>query len=727
MRSPDAPDDEIDLRALLATVLRERQLVALVAAAVFALGVVYAWLAPPLYRADALVQVEDTGGSALGAAVQDLSGLLDTPSKAVTEIEILRSRMVLGRAVDELDLQVEEAPRHFPLLGRALARSGHFAFLQEVLGQYAWQPVRAQVSGLVLPAAWSEQCLRLVAGKAGAFTVLDPDGRTLGRGRVGQPWRATTAAGGVALLVRELNAPPGVQVDVSLRPRAQAIADLAEALGAAEKGKQSGIIALTLSHADPREAAARLDAIARHYARQNTERTAAEADQTLRFLDGQLPQMKRQLEAVESRFNAYRSRNAVTDIDKEGELLLGEAMRTEAGLVELRQKRSELLQRFTAEHPSVKAVDNAIAVLEQQRQRLSGRVDRLPQTQQEILRLTRDLKVQQEMYAGMLNNAQQLKVVRSGTVGNVRVIDYAEVPLQPVAPRRGLIVLGSLLLGLLLGLAAAFLRQLQRRGVKDAHEVEAATGLPVYATVPVSARQQALAGASGRAAAATSLLARVDDQDLAIESLRSLRTALRFASHGAGNNRLLVCGPAPEIGKSFVAVNFAAVMAAGGERVVVVDADVRRGNLHRHFGLRRQGGLTEVITGDVALDAALHATSIPGLDLLCTGSIPPNPAELLMHPNFSRLLEQLSERYDRVLIDCPPIMAVTDAAIVGRHAGSVLMVARYGDTPLQQILDAIGQMRLAGVTVNGLVLNCVETGTGYSYDYRYAYRSLQES
>lgn len=713
--------DAIDLRALLGTLLGARWLIAGCVATALALGGIYAWLATPIYQVDATVQVEDSRGGTLGGATKDLEGLFEVKSQATTEIELLRSRMVLGRTVDELGLDLVVSPHYFPVVGKAIARRYRGEQPADGFGSYAWGGERAVVTRLSLPPHLEEKTLTLVSGVDGRYSLYSPDGKLLGEGRVGQQFLSNTSQGMTGLFVRELHARPGVEFALTRLPRLSSIARVQAGLSAAEKTRQSGILQLTFRDTDRARAVAVLNAIANQYLRQNVERKSAEAEQTLKYLEQQLPETKRQLEAAEVRFNDFRSRNGTVDVTREGDLLLQQSVAAETGLVELQQKRKEMLQRFTPEHPGVKTLDSQIAVLQAERGRFAGKLDGLPQTQQEVLRLTRDLQVGQGIYTNLLNSAQQLRVVRGGTVGNVRIIDQAVLPSRPVEPQVSQLLTLSLLMGLMLGVALTFLRQAMRSGVKDPKLIEARTGLSVFATIPHSPTQDALHRRRSRSGGETLVLAQQDDQDQSIESLRSLRTTLHFASLDAANNRLLVTGPAPGVGKSFLSVNLAAVLVASGERVLIVDADMRRGHINEYFGRTREGGLSDVIAGQKTLDETIFSTPISGLDLLTTGAIPPNPSELLLHPGFTALLDEVSRRYDRVIIDCPPIMAVTDAAIVGRHAGTVLLVARFTVTPLAELEAAISRLRQAGVLVNGILLNGVDDTAGYGYGYKYAY------
>lgn len=725
--------DEIDLRALLSVILGARGLIAGFTVAALVLGGLYAWIATPIYEVDASVQVEDNKGSGLGTAVKDLDGLFEGKSQATTEIELLRSRMVLGRALDTLNLDIVALPDYFPVIGRAIARR-HEGISPAVgwpgFTGFAWGGEVIKITRLQVPPEWEGKTLTLTARANNRYALYSPAGELLGEGRVGEEFVPSLGQGRIGLFVRELKASENVDFGVTKRPRLSTISRLQQQFLAIEKGSQSGIIQLSLKGPDAALAVATLNTIANQYVRQNVERKSAEAEQTLKYLDQQLPETKQQLEAAEVRFNAFRSRNGTVDVTKEGDLLLQQSVAAETGMVELQQKRKELLQRFTAEHPSIKAIDSQIVAIQAQRNKFAGQVDGLPQTQQEVLRLMRDLQVNQEIYTGLLNNTQQLKIVRGGTVGNVRIVDYAEKPLSPIAPQKAMILLLSLLAGLIAGVAAAFIRQALKSGVKNPKDIEARTGLSVFATIPYSPKQNELQRNRSRTSGKLQVLTHLDDQDLAVESLRSLRTTLHFATLDALNNRILVAGSAPSVGKSFISVNLGAVLVTSGERVLLIDADMRRGHINEYFGRPRDKGLSEVIAGVLPLKEAIYATTIPGLDLLTTGQIPPNPSELLLHPHFTELLSTVSAHYDRVIIDCPPILAVTDAAIVGRQVGTVLLAARFAVTPMNELEAAIARLRQAGVLINGILLNGVEqsagNGYGYGYQYTYAYRSTKD-
>lgn len=698
-------DDEIDLRALLGTLIEGRWWIAGATLAVFLLGVLYTQVATPIYQVNGLVQVEDTKGSGLGKVGEELGGLFEVKGQATTEMELIRSRMVLGKTVDDLGLDRVARVAQFPFIGRL------------------WLDERARldVTRFEVPVTAQGRFFTLEVLDAQRYRLFDPEGERVADGRVNQSLQLSWQGGRLGLFVRDLVGEPGEVFELMQQNRSVAIAGVAGSLTLAEKGKQSGIIELTYEHADPALAVRTLNQIANNYVRQNVERKSAEAETTLAFIESQLPEVKSALEAAEVRFNEYRKRTGTVDISKESELLLQQTVQADTGVVALQQQRKELLTRFTAEHPSVQALDNQIAALRGQQNRVSGDIAQLPKTQQELLRLTRDLQVNQEIYTSLLNNAQQLKVVRGGTVGNVRVVDFALPPLQPVKPKKPLVLMLSLILGGMLGMALVFVRHALRDGVKDAAQIESRLGLSVLATIPVSRTQDTLFRLLSKQGGESRVLAAQDPEDLSIESLRSLRTSLHFALLDAPSNVIMISGPSPQVGKSFVSVNLAAVMAAAGQRVLLIDADMRRGYLNEYFGAGRDSGLSEVIAGQATSEQAIRASGLEGFDYVATGALPPNPSELLLHPRFEAFLQAMSQRYDQVLIDSPPVMAVTDAAIIGRHVGATLLLARYAHTPLRELEHAARRLQQAGVAVKGVLMNQVAVSTGYGYGYKYAY------
>ncbi len=713
--------EEISLGEYLDIVMAGRRIVIAVAIVALVLGGAYALLASPVYRSDAVVQVEDKKAAGL---LGDLSNVFSETTPADTEIEILRSRALVGAVVDALRLDVVAQPKRFPLGGGAIARRhAGDVVAGPVLGirSFGWGGEKIAVSRLDLPARLVGERLTLVAGEGGRFQLLDPDGAPLVDGEAGKP----AQRGDVGIFVAELRARPGLEFRVTRRDRDAVVAELQEELKISEKGKKTGIIRIALDGRDARQTAAILDALAGAYVRKNVERKSAEAAKTLEFLETQLPTLRTQLDGAERQLESYQSKKGTVDVGLEGKAAIDRAVEIEKAVAELRLQHAELRQRFTENHPALLALADKLGRLQAERDALEARMRKLPENELESVRRMRDVKVANELYLAVLNKAQELKVVKEGTIGNVRVLDAAIVPVKPVSPNRPASVALSLLLGLVAGVVAAFAKHALDHAVEDPDALERALGIAVSASVPHSDAQAAAEQEVRRDRRHVSLLAATSPKDLAIESLRSLRTSLQFALVEAPSAVVAIGGPAPGVGKSFVTANLAHLIGETGKRVLVVDADLRRGHLHRFFRLERGVGLSDAIAGEVPWQDAVRETSSANVRLLGTGTLPPNPAELLGSDRFQRLVRELAGHFDVVLVDTPPVLAVTDAALVARHAGVNLLVVRAGKHPMREIAAALRQLGRSGVRVGGIVMNDVRLDRGlgrrnvYHYQYKY--------
>lgn len=714
---------EVSLAEYVDAVVRGRWIVASAAAVALVLGGAYALLTAPVFRSDALLQVENKKGGIGGLA--ELSDMFGESSPAETEIEILRSRALVGAVVDQLRLDIISRPRRFPIVGSAIARRYEGSEPAEPLfglRGFAWGGERLSVSRLSIPPALQSERLTLVVGEGGAYSLLDPGGALLLEGRVG----ATTLERGVEIQVSDLAARPGTKFWVRQLPREFVIEELQENLRITEKGKKTGILRLALEGSEPERIASILDALARAYLRQNVERKSAEAQKTLEFLETQLPALRTNLEAAERELESYRSDLGSVDVTLETQAAVQRVAEIERAASELQIEYAALRQRFTEEHPAVRAVQEKLARLGTERRVLDDRLKKLPAAELESVKRLRDVKVANELYLTLLNKSQELKVVREGTIGNVRILDSALLPVRPVAPRMGVTLLVAITLGLGLGVFIALLAYALDHGVDDPEQVERATGVGVHASVPQSPAQAEASRRAVREHTRIPLLADTDPNGTAVESLRSLRTSLQFALLEAPNSVVAVTGPAPGVGKSFVSANLAHLIAEGGKRVILIDGDLRRGHLHDYFGVDRVNGLSDAIVGRIPLSAAIRETMVPNLAFVSTGTIPTNPAELLASERFKGMLAELRTQYDVVLIDTPPVLAVTDAVIVARDAGVRLLVIRAGKHPVREIVAAVRQLARGGIKLQGIVMNGVELQRGVrragAYHYQYDYK-----
>ena len=722
--SSEEVDEGLALGEIIAVLMDYRWLIAAISLLALAIGLTWVFVSKPIYRADGLLQVEEKS-SGVGS-LKALQPLLGDDTTVSAEIEILSSRMVLGRVVAKLKLDIVAVPRTLPLLGSVLARryegdEPNSPWLG--LSSFAWGGERIQVDSLDVPRPQLDQKHTLITGEGGAFEVFDQDDQLVLKGKAGT--RASEQ--GYAIFVAELRARPGTQFWLRKLSAETAIDDLRRNYSVKERGKKSGVLELSLLGQDPAEIGLVLDDIQNTYVRQNVERRSAEAEKTLKFLETQLPALKTQLDSAEAAYNNYRQSRGSLDLSLETQAILKSLVDVENAAVQLKQERDELRQLFKPEHPRIEAVENKLQRLNERRKQFDAEVARLPDTQQTVLRLARDVEVSNRLYTELLNTAQQLRVTKAGTIGDVRVIDPAAVGRKPVGAGPMAILAIALLLGLLVSMVVIWVLRSLRVVVEDPEIIEAQLGLPVYATVPHSKTEVELhrkaRGGAGE------LLAVVYPEDDAVESLRGLRTTLHFALFDAQRNSLLITGSSPGLGKSFISKNLGAVLAQVDKRVVIVDADLRRGHLHKELGIERAPGLSEYVAGQASLEEILKTTAVPMLWAVTTGQIPPNPSELLMHPRFEVLLAELAANFDTVIVDAPPVLAVSDAAIIGRHVGATLMIARAGKHPIRELEQAVKRLNQAGVQVKGFVFNDLNVSRqnyryGYKgYVYRYSYKT----
>jgi len=723
--------DEIDLRQFLGTLVDHKWLIIGTTGLFFSAAVAFAFLSTPIYRADAIVQVEPKAPSLPGLAdISQSLGMSAGSSEASTEIALITSRAVLGSAVDALKLDISVEPNRFPLLGDYLARRAESkdpgVLAETVLGasRFGWGGERLEVFQLDLPEKLMSRELTLIAGAGDAYELFDDKGSLILKGVVGEQVRR----GGVVIQVASLSAHAGMRFKLVRNAHLRVVNNLQQEISVRESGKDSGILTLAYESADPLLAQSFLQHVAQAYVRQNVERNSAEASAQLTFVKEALPNIRKQVDAAQKALSAYQTQANSVDLTLQTKGLLDQEVAVETSIQQLRLQQAEMDRKFTRDHPAYQALMRQIGDLEGRKSGFQGQVKQLPEAQQQLLRLTRDLQVSNEMYTGMLNQAQQLDVARAGTVGNVRIVDSAEVDAStPVRPRKAIIVLIGTMLGALLSVALVLLRQMLNRGVEDPAQIEE-LGLPVYASIPVSVQQQSdSVRGKFRADGRLHLLAVKDPADLAVEAIRSLRTSLHFARLEAKNNIVLISGASPNAGKTFVSSNLAAVIAQAGQRVLIVDADMRKGTLHKALGVAQTPGLSDLLVGKVERSAVVRSLSgLDNLSFIARGEVPPNPSELLMHSNFTNLLEEVSKEYDLVIVDTPPILAVTDAAIIAHHAGTCLMVARFGLNQAKELALAKRRFEQNNVRIKGAIFNAVERrATGYySYGY-YEYKSTQ--
>ncbi|THH86679.1 polysaccharide biosynthesis tyrosine autokinase, partial [Klebsiella pneumoniae] len=655
--------DEIDLGRLLGELVDHRKLIIAVTSLFTLCALIYALFATPIYQADALIQVEQKQANAI---LSNLSQMLpDSQPQSEPEIALLKSRMILGKTVDDLNLQAVIKPKYFPIFGRGW---------QRLSGKKDGELV---VSRLYLPTSEDIDVPKVeLTVKDNEHFVVKGDDFTF-NGKVGE----LLDDKGISIKVDKIDAEPGSKFTISYITRLEAITKLQEVLSVADQGKDTGILVLSITGDNPELITNIIDSISNNYLSQNIARQAAQDAKSLEFLSNQLPKVRNDLDVAEDKLNEYRRKNDSVDLSLEAKSVLEQIVNVDNQLNDLTFRESEISQLYTKEHPNYKALMEKRKTLQEEKAKLNKRVSVMPETQQEILRLSRDVESGRAVYMQLLNRQQELNIAKSSAIGNVRIIDNAVAQTKPVKPKKIVIILIGFIFGSVVAIGIVLLRVFLRRGIESPEQLEE-LGINVYASIPVS---EAFANNAVKKASwknknydiKQAFLAVENPADLAIEAIRGLRTSLHFAMMESRNNILMISGASPNAGKTFVSTNLAAVIAQSGKKVLFIDTDMRKGYTHNLFNVENTKGLSDILSGKMTVERAIQPLSMAGFDFIARGAVPPNPAELLMHKNFDALLSWASQNYEIVVLDTLPILAVTDAAIIGNYVGTTLLVARF--------------------------------------------------
>jgi capsular exopolysaccharide synthesis family protein len=348
----------------------------------------------------------------------------------------------------------------------------------------------------------------------------------------------------------------------------------------------------------------------------------------------------------------------------------------------------------------------------------------LPNKELLLLRLTRSQQVNDNIYRLLLERFEEARITEAGQIGNVRVIDTAKEPRSPIKPRRFQNLLLALIVGLTLGGGLAFFTESLDRSIKNPEEAEALLGLPVIGLIPsIGDLDGKFKGARDEIELISSrLVTHFVPRSPVAEAYRTVRTNLSFSRPDNPPRTILVTSAVPQEGKTTTTANLAITLAQMGGKTLIVDSDLRRPAIRKVFNLEAKEGLTDYLIGKGVLDALIRTTDIPNLYILPAGQIPPNPSEVLGSQRMKELVAELSRRFEMVFFDSPPVVAVTDAAVLSRNTDGVVLVVQSGATDREAVARAKTLLGNVQANLLGLVLNNIRIESTYgSYHYRYYY------
>ncbi|MBN5562738.1 polysaccharide biosynthesis tyrosine autokinase [Providencia stuartii] len=688
-KTSSAASDEIDLLALFKILKSSYLKIGFFTLFFIVIGAAYSFLATPIYQANATLQYDKMSQVSLLDQMSDVMPFANSNSQVDSEIEVIKSRMVLGKTVADLNLDTQVAPAGFfdRLWGdKASVAISLYSLPEHLIGEPA-----------------------IVTYLGENRYTLHIDNQTV-EGKVGELLKQDE----ISLLVSSINAEVGQEFTLSKNARYSTIENLRKTLAIAEVGKGTGIISMEIKGSDKAENVQILNSIIQNYVDQNTERKKEVTNNTLLFLDEYLPKIKAKLDNYENQLNAFRKKNESIDLSLEAKSALDSALQVKEKLNELTFKEVEIQQLYTRNHPAYQSLLDKRQQLLREKEKISKNIQKLPNTQQQIVRLTRDVESEQAIYNQLVAKQQELSVLNSGITADVRIIDSAESQPNAVAPKKSLILVLATILGFIVGCAYVIAREFFNNKIKGTEDIDA-LGVNVYATIPFSNYEKKLIAAGNQRP-----LALENPADTAVEAIRSLRTSVYFSVMNQGNNLVMISSASPGVGKSFVTSNMAVVLANAGKKVLLIDTDLRKGRIHKAFGLSNKAGLSEYLAQQDITQPVIHRGVIENLDVICRGKNVTHSSELLMGERFKHLLDTVKGQYDIVVIDTAPILAITDSAIIGKYVGTSLLIAYYGVNTVKDIELSLKRFKQNDIEITGVILNGIDAKSDdYNYVYEY--------
>lgn len=701
------------------------------------LGLALAWLylisTEKTYETTALVQVNQPENyfSSDGGTQTDFNA-----PTIKEEANILRSRKVLSPVVDAFALRTTAEANRFPIAGALTQKIPFLADLAENVGfasKFAWSEAEIEVSELSVPRRWEDQALTLTALGEEAYQLSFDNEVLVEQAEVGD--RVVVDVPNqepLIITLATLEAREGVQFTVVRNSLQATVTGLRKNLATETTDSKSRMITLKLKGNDPEHVANLTNAILDEYTQVKLGSQNRSSDAEFLIFKEQLPRVEAELRAAEVSLSDFRRNANSFNQETQVNFKLAQLDKLETELLDLELERDDLLKRYTVNHPTPKRLQKAIDVLNDKIGEVRGGIRSAPNTQREEGILEDEVDTKRKLFIEISEQLQQLELANVGNVGEVQIIDDALPPRKPVSPSSLLAVAGGTLATLFLYTLYLTLRSALSTVISDQDSLERTSGLPVYMNIPKSSAQRRLGtpvtvdprrllpGADNEAGAKAisgNVLALSKPEDYSIENLRGLRSMLEDVMAEANNNVLMFTSPLPSMGKSFLSLNLAVLVAQTGKKVLLIDADYQRGQLHKSLGLPAGPGLPEVVCGKSELKETVKPTTVPNLYCIARGYSGGNSAEMPSDKEFGAFLDVVAPRFDIAIIDTPPVLSVSTAASLGKHAGSTIMVVKEGEVKEPQLNEALKRLTFSGVRVSGCIMNGSSTPTPKHYTY----------
>lgn len=721
---------EIDLHQLVAEIASAKWLVIGIVIAFFIVGLFYATTRKPTYQTSALIQMDKSNDSISG--VSGLSSILGSmtnqpveASPSIIETTLLQSRYILSPVISSLNLDISASEHHFPLIGGLFSTPLQNAII---------------VNTLETPSSLLNKALRVIKNSENTYSVYDHDKNLLAQGELGK-LLVSQRYPDFKVNISQLKGENGSRYNLEKIGMQSAISSMQKSFtvttantnGSANVNMltDTGILTLTYTSGSPDAAVTVLNRILTTAYELGIKQQSIEAEHMIVFLNQQIPQVKKQMDIAQNALSDYQAKTGTLGTDNtQAQALLQQIVAVNQQLEQMKLDRMELLEKYTAQHPFVQIVDDKIKSVQTEMDQLEQKIHSLPEADKVAISLQREVKVKEQLYLQLLAKLQEMQVLSAGVISNMKILNTAYTPPTTIPTKKGLIVVISIILGLVVSIAIVIVKMLLHNGILDPAVIEDTFGIPVNTIIPHSKRQEKLNEIIQQMVVKKShILAQEHSQDMAIESIRSLRTNLQLSMINRPRNIICISGLTPGIGKSFISLNLAYTLAQTNKDVLLIDIDIRKGKIHKNFGIDAAPGISDyLIKGSKTAFPTIYShPDLPNLHFIPRGTIYKNPSELLQTDKLLQLFNELKKEYSTIIVDTPPILAVSDPIHIMKQADINFLVLSAGDHTLREIAQLVNILKVNEIKPDGAIFNFSKASSARTYYYYtgYSYKNYK--
>ncbi len=769
-------DDMGDFKKVLAILGKNKTLSLFIVSLFFISGLFYAYMTPPTYETSASIEVSnDNLDLSLDSVVR--GGGIDNGSTLIdTEVEIIKSRALIEKALEEVGFNVRyftansykeiELYKDNPITINELHVKNPLVygtkFIIEPISQKSFK-IYVDHGGIVQSI---KKSISALIGKR--VSEVDFSGTFEFDEKIDNNY--------FSLVVHKNSDLTTNRYAFVILDKDQAVDEVAQNLSVFPISKNGSIIRMIYQDSVPQRAKDFLDNLVNKYLEQSIEKKTSKASTALTFVDEQLKEVSKKLQESAVRLENYKEENNLVDIKTESQVTLTNYSKVKSELSNIKvqesafnalygefktgnygavsslakdypvlasllddlqkakSKKIQLLAKFTEQHPDVQKandeIDDIRMALESAIESISDSISekrrsledtlynsettllKFPEKERELAALQRKYKINEQTYEFLLQKQAEMSINKASTVSGNRVLDRAVVPAKPVKPNIPMILLTSLLLGFITAMLIAYLREMLDDKIKTREDIVSNTRVPFYGVIP-------------QVRAADKMFTIEDQQSVASEALRLIRTNLEFIPTENKSKVIVVSSTVPGEGKTTIATNLAAVFGMSDKKCIVLSLDMRRPMLHRVFALTNKIGMSTVLSKNNTLKEVIwEHKKIKNLDIITSGPIPPNPSELMQSGKIETIIDNLRDDYDYIIIDAPPMGLVTDALLLMKLADISLIVFRseYSEKDyIKSLEDMVGSYHInnVGIVLNGVrPKNMSQSFFKYSYTYK---------